>query len=287
MTHRVLDVDLDAFVSPIAYWPYGARLNDEDYRVCARDDVERFLTTQCGLMTDLPLPGRQVVDHDEAFDVWADWMKRGILEAPFEVVHVDAHADLGMGDASWVHVMIEHLASRPGERLSPKRRGTHGMSAGNYLVFAIAARWLQSLVHVYPRDDAFALPPDAAQPELEDMTISWRGDDVSEIVQWRVRRATSRAQDAEPPDLPSCHFKGFDRASGAIQLKRYLSIPDGDYWTWPPPFAVEPEVPFKAIEMNKFRGGEFTHMILALSPNYTPPAADGLLPLIAQFFTPT
>jgi len=50
-------------------------------------------------------------DHDEAFFTWRPWLEDGSLVAPFAVVHVDAHADMGLGDAGYVSLMSELLAS--------------------------------------------------------------------------------------------------------------------------------------------------------------------------------
>jgi len=55
------------------------------------------LEKRCGLSALTPLPGCEADEHVEAFGVWREWLRTGILSAPFEVVHVDAHSDLGSG----------------------------------------------------------------------------------------------------------------------------------------------------------------------------------------------
>ena len=36
------------------------------------------------------------------------------LEAPFDIVHIDSHGDLGMGDASYEYIMTKHLVEQRG-----------------------------------------------------------------------------------------------------------------------------------------------------------------------------
>jgi arginase family enzyme len=37
------------------------------------------------------------VHHVEAYSTWREWIDKGVLHAPFTVIHVDAHSDLGSG----------------------------------------------------------------------------------------------------------------------------------------------------------------------------------------------
>jgi hypothetical protein len=103
-----------------------------------------FLTKRCRL--DAPRPGFVVERHNELFYLWGDAIKAGQMASPFEVVHVDAHADLGLGDASYAYVMGE-LAFEPIEHryeILKKRRprspkemidlGNHPLTDGNWLM---------------------------------------------------------------------------------------------------------------------------------------------------------
>src|SRR5215469_2488049 len=97
----VLDLDLDFFVWPIArdITDEGHRLDPREYHTRTEIYVRSFLESRCGLSTTHPIPGRCVVNHVEAFPAWREWITRGSLSKRFDVVHVDAHADLGAG--SW------------------------------------------------------------------------------------------------------------------------------------------------------------------------------------------
>ena len=68
--------------------------------------MRTVLEDHCGLDRARPVPGRLVTDHFEAFLFWQELVRCGALDIPFDVVHVDAHADLGSGDAGYVYLMM-------------------------------------------------------------------------------------------------------------------------------------------------------------------------------------
>ena len=77
-------------------------------------------------------------------------MQTGILQPPFHVTHVDAHADLGLGDSGYVYLMTSLLFAPPESRLHPAPpTGKTGLTEGNFLLFAIACRWINDLEYVY------------------------------------------------------------------------------------------------------------------------------------------
>src|SRR5690606_26652283 len=104
--HRILDVDLDFFVQPVANFRNLddlSRLSDDEYDVWPLDDVSAFLTERCGLSG--PLPGWAIERHGDAFRLWQQAVKAGSIETPFSVTHVDAHADLGLGESNYMEIM--------------------------------------------------------------------------------------------------------------------------------------------------------------------------------------
>jgi hypothetical protein len=146
---RVLDIDLDFFVSPVVYWPESdARPEPDEYEVWATDDALTFLRDQCGLTGRRP--GMVTRNHGEVFPLWRDAIADGSLTAPFHVTHIDAHADLGLGDSGYLYLLTELLLLDPEDRQHP-RTGTSGLNDGNHLAFAIACRWIADLVYVYGR----------------------------------------------------------------------------------------------------------------------------------------
>jgi hypothetical protein len=146
---RVIDLDLDFFINNIAHnvSDYGKRLDEEFYQPWTEENVRIFLEQNCGLTTSMRIPGRIVRHQDEAFLFWRELIEKGLLKVPFDVVHIDAHADLGLGDASWVYIMGEILHKSIKERMYPKRE-SHKLCPGSYLAFAVACRWLKSLTFV-------------------------------------------------------------------------------------------------------------------------------------------
>jgi hypothetical protein len=146
---KVLDIDLDFFLDDVAWFRGEAeRLEDHDYKPWSDQEVISFIEDQCGLSRSRPVPGRIVVNHDEAFLYWRELVQSNRLTTPFEVVHVDAHSDLGLGDAGYLHLMSEVLNWDLSERQYPTFDVMNGCGMGNYLAFAIACRWLTQLVFV-------------------------------------------------------------------------------------------------------------------------------------------
>lgn len=149
---RFLDIDLDAFQHDVLYHRSpDTRPSSSGVPAWSEGEVRDFLEAHCGLSVSAPVRGRLVTNHDELFDLWHRELEQGSLLAPFDVVHVDAHADLGLGDAGYMYLMTE-LLHVPVEQRASAVRPQHGrgMGSGNYLAFAIGCRWIGSLTYVYP-----------------------------------------------------------------------------------------------------------------------------------------
>jgi UPF0489 domain len=240
--HCVLDLDLDFFVWPIAHWADEKRRSRRDYHAASVDDVCGFLEDRCHLNPDDKILGREVVEHADAFTVWERWLCEGKLVAPFGVVHVDAHSDLGLGDAGWLYLLSEYLALSPEQRKNP-HFASNALNSGNYLTFAIANRWVHSLTYVFPT----ALLTDVSEKKESEYS-------------------------GRPADLMSIHFRNGDAATGIIELRRYTRK-DAELVMMGrniPPIHVESAVPFECVAADGFEFTGFTHMILAQSPQFTP-----------------
>jgi hypothetical protein len=141
--NRVLDIDLDFFLNDVHYFSQNnCRLSSEDYKPWSADKVVAFLENNCGINRQNKIRGKIVTHHQEAFFYWRQLVINRDIKVPFDVVHIDAHADLGLGDAGWVYLMGELLHKKLNERIYPKE-GSKGLNAGNYLAFAIACRWVK------------------------------------------------------------------------------------------------------------------------------------------------
>ena len=147
---KVLDLDMDFFLDnacPLA--PLGERPPEDCARPYTDEQVIAFLEEQCGLSREHPIPGLIFETHDQALDFWRERLKEGSLSAPFEVVHVDTHSDLAFGPPGTDFVLKAVLTRNPKSReaLEAYREGKK-LDEANYLLFALAFRWVSRLVYV-------------------------------------------------------------------------------------------------------------------------------------------
>jgi len=147
---KVLDLDMDFFLTdacPLA--PLHERPDESCAAPYADEEVVRFLEEQCGLSRAHPLPGAIFDTHDKALDFWLSRMRAGELNAPFEVAHVDTHSDLAFGPPGPDFVLKAVLTRKPETRaaLDAYRHGVK-LDEANYLLFALAFRWISSLTYV-------------------------------------------------------------------------------------------------------------------------------------------
>jgi hypothetical protein len=245
---RVLDLDLDFFVDKPAFRQSLSgteRLPSDEYHAWTAEETERFLEVQCGLSQVSPVEGRVIVHHHEAFHFWHELTDSGKLRTPFEVVHVDSHADLGFGDAGWAYLMGE-LLSLPLDRRSAPKEGFGGLNAGNFLAFALACRWLASLTYVHhPR----AKGNDLLQYHFKDFDTSTNVLELKECRQNALDRTTHEEND-----------DGF----GVI--------------------SKEPQVRFSKINGADYSNvDKFDYVVLAKSPTFTPQESDQLIPVIQRY----
>ena len=147
---RVLDLDMDFFLTdacPLAH--PGERPDERCAQPYSDEEVVRFLEQQCGLSAAHPVPGAIFKTHDQALDFWAARIAEGRLTTPFEVVHVDTHSDLAFGPPGPDFVLKAVLTRRPGMRaaIAAYRAGVK-LDEANYLLFALAFRWISRLTYV-------------------------------------------------------------------------------------------------------------------------------------------
>ncbi len=147
---RVLDLDMDFFLTdacPLA--KPGERPDDRCAQPYSDAEVVRFLEEQCGLSRAHPVPGAIFDTHDKALDFWAARLSDGTLSAPFEVVHVDTHSDLAFGPPGPDFVLKAVLTRAPETRAAiANYRAGIKLDEANYLLFALAFRWVSRLTYV-------------------------------------------------------------------------------------------------------------------------------------------
>jgi hypothetical protein len=264
-THVILDLDLDFFGwPPFRDEPRHDRLPSSEWQHIASEAVvENFLVQQCGLSQQKPLQGAEATEHEQAFNVWRQWLKDGTLCAPFEVVHVDAHSDLGSGlNRSCKFIETELLAFPLAARRDPSF-GRKYLNSGNYLLGAIANQWIRQLTYVFP-----------TRP---------RPTTVSALPWPTVVTAIDAYERPPVSDLPAWCFQNNDWKTGLIELKYYRPENHGVRTS---PDRLEPPVPFKCVPFGDFSFSGFTHVFVAKSPQYTTVEADALLPTLRRYFRP-
>lgn len=240
---RILDLDLDFFLHDVAYWAGDSgRLDAAEYPPWELSDAISFLEGRC-LLGDR-LPGFVVENHGELFQLWRRSIERGLVEAPFHVTHVDAHADLGLGDAGYMHLMTDLLYRRPEDRDEPKE-GSEGLNDGNYLAFAIACRWLSELIYVCSDrggNDLMTYHLESFDPSASRIQLkAMKKPEIEKL--WGLRMGDAQVDSFEPP-IPFARLR----------------------WN-----EFQADVPFDFI-------------CFAHSPTYTPPEADAIFDEIRQRF---
>jgi len=246
---KLLNMDLDFFLDNIAHNRNGLgteRLEDNYCNHWTDIEVRTFLEERCGLSRSSPVKGKYFIHHHEVFGYWRELIDQGQLQTPFEVVHVDAHSDLGVGDYSYNYIMTKLLWMPVNERAYPMEDAFCGLGPGNYLAFAVACQWIGELAFIsHPRRD-----PGFPGLHLENFDIE------SRHIQLKRYRA------GQPDDL----------------------ICRRDLRSGPQPVALEPKVPFHITRVDDFYTNEpFSFVSLAQSPSFTPAAADKLIPIIREY----
>ncbi|MGZ3858134.1 MAG: hypothetical protein ACXVLT_13145 [Flavisolibacter sp.] len=108
---RILDIDLDFFLNDKAHSSVTStnRLDEAEYIPWQRKDVKCFLENNCGLNSDRRIPGKKFIHHIEVFNFLRSLQEQNKFQLQFSIDHVDAHADLGMGDSSFVYISAQIL----------------------------------------------------------------------------------------------------------------------------------------------------------------------------------
>ncbi len=147
---RVLDIDLDFFLADCCELaPMGERPPLLGHEPWSEEAVRRFLEENCGLNRDEPIPGRAFETHDSALLFWEELIAAGKLTVPFEVTHIDAHSDLGIGKPGPGFVLNSVITLDPVKRIDVKRYyEMKQLDEANYLLFALAFRRISRLENV-------------------------------------------------------------------------------------------------------------------------------------------
>ena len=158
---RVLDIDLDFFLAdtcPLA--PKGERPELAGHEPWPEQAVRDFLREHLRLTPERPVPGRVFETHDGALFFWQELIGSGRLTPPFEVTHIDAHSDLGIGKPGPGIVLGGALCQRMVNRCDARLYAERGqLDEANYLLYALAFRWVRRLENVRNPKSKPDMPP--------------------------------------------------------------------------------------------------------------------------------
>lgn len=263
---KILDLDMDYFIKKapsLIDESFGGRLEEYyDEYVWNENEVRDFLEKHLGLTRENKIPGRIVKGHNESLFFWDELIKKEKLTIPFEVIHVDSHADLGLGYFSYKHIR-DFLLSLPVEDrpnypyyTSPASGRINGIGIGDYLLFAIAYRWIEKLTY-------------CGNPNETCNDYIWNTlKNMEEKLIW----------DEPVQNYIQLLYNAIDELPDDINDKRAIS-------RYIENSIKEPEVPFLIIPTIKDvrYNGDFDFAILAQSPNYTPASADYIVDVFKEY----
>lgn len=231
----VLDLDMDFFVRGL-YGPAAEGQRPQAPPEVAWDEgrLRAFLEGSLGLSRQRPTPGCLVRTHDGSLRLWQRLLEEGRLRAPFAVTHVDAHADLGIGKPGPAYVLEQVLALKPQVRPRLDRYDRLcQLDEANYLLFALAFRWVGRLQYLHTPDSRPDVPAaiDAGDflrlgSDLSRMMEAWNGPEPAIPFQrldgWAGFQAPASYEFVSvahsPRYLPAC-------ADGLLELVRAYVAP--------------------------------------------------------------
>lgn len=241
----------------------NVRLDECDYgdAVWSEEQVRDFLEKNLGLSKEHKIPGRIVTGHNESLCFWQELISAGKLKTPFEVIHVDSHADLGLGYCSHAHIKNVMLGFPVEERPEHDRYiGINGdikhAGIGDYLLYAVAYRWISKIEYC---GNPCGECNDYIWSTLKDFHEEYIWD---KPVENTIQLLYNPKEEEPEYDAP------------ASVKKRYIDNS-----------IKEPEVPLLIIPTveNVKYNGDFDYAVLAQSPNYTPKSADFIMDIVREY----
>ncbi len=259
MTINILDIDLDFFM----HTPFfglsdgGPRLSTAGYKAWNIAETKDFLENNCNLTKGSVRNRAFFENHSEVFYFLRDLYIRHNYNTKFSIDHIDTHADLGGGDASFMYICSEMVNLPSKKKLFPEPWVMHEkLGSGNYLAYLAASEMVNKINFIYnPKLKEAAVPPihcldfkqDSGFLEFKKFTRSqvyYIENDLSMIP---LKEGIAKVKEM-----------GFSR--------------------------VEPLIPFHTINGNDFKTNkEYQYLLLTRSPGFTTSDSDKLIPVIMDY----
>lgn len=263
---RILDLDMDYFMTKVVHGvpdTSSKRLEEDFYAeaVWDRQRVIDFIENHLGLSKNRRIPGRIVAGHNGSLFFWKELINTGRIEPPFEVIHVDSHADLGVGTNSPTFIR-KNLLKWPVEERPAHSQHVNGVGRlcaeeiSDYLLYAIAYRWISKLTYC---GNPAGPPYDYDVTTLKDFKEEFFFDRPADNVIQLLFNPTM--------DCPNSFDEEFK------------------IWAYIEASRKEPEIPFRIIPTveDVSYSGDFDFIVFAQSPTYTPRSADYIINVIKDY----
>lgn len=249
---NILDIDLDFFLDVIEYMQdvtSTVRLDENEYHPWSEARVKKFLENCCNLNPNNKINGKYFTHHHELFYFLGELQEKNNYSLKFDIDHIDGHADLGLGDRSYVYICTELLHYPVDERIHHIDETKKGnLSAGNFLAFLAACGWLKRLTYIHAEGEG----TDIAWMHLKDF------DESSGFLQLK-----------KYSKIQMNHITNGDMFDRAKKTK---------------PLVHEPDIPFRIIsEKNFISNKKYDYVFITQSPAFTPKTSDDLLPTFFQY----
>lgn len=258
---KILDIDMDYFLEDVPHF-ISQECTDrvsEDYKPWNKDKIIDFIENNLKLSKNNKIKGKIVHHHHEALYYWKDLIENNLLKTPFEVIHIDSHADLGLGFTSQFFIFKYLLGLNIDERINIQNYKNlfekyNEPGIGDYLLFAIAFRWISKLTYVSNPSES--------------------GDDYSRFIMKNFEDSSKIIQLPYNNRYKLQELFNYYGENRIAKEKEYLNTS-----------ILEPEVPFeiiKNLEDVKYNG-YFDFITFCISPNYTPKSADFIIDIFKEY----
>ena len=259
---QVLDLDLDYFNKKFATGipdSVHERLPEKEYgeSVWCEEKVRIFLEHNLGLSKSKKIKGRIVKNHNESLFFWEDLIAKGKLSDPFEVIHIDSHADLGLGYNSPYFLQSDFL-TLPKEMRRTIRSTDQDtpIGIGDYLLWGIAYKLISKIIY-------------CANPNGDKNDYCWETLKNFHEENSLTQKVINYIQLKYNPNMEIPRFNADDE-----EKIKYLNGAMTDQEVELIIIPTEEEVNFS---------GDFDYAILAQSPSYTPASADYIIKIFREY----